>query len=444
MASMGVNYSLSHGFLSGTQTFPHSTERKLSAHRCRAAKQNNAPQIVAGFFSPNKKPVPKPRPVVKPVVKAPRPEYQGAGHKRQTVKGADAILSGTVWDALGAAAKAVETAPVRTVGTVAAYTGVATIGTLMASSLLGSIDTLPIIPATMQAVGMAYCGLVTTRYFNGSRRLSLEPLSPMQAILEFVDGPSITLKANKKAEGSQLAVQKNELGIQQLQQLGTQLGRVVAEKEALQAVAKQLSAERDEATAEVNALKVAVHSMTERMKSIEAMLEREVKELHTQNAALELLAGSLAIERDEAVVKVGEVEGQLVVVSREKESIEALACDLILERDEAMAEVEELKRINSNLSEAAGSASGLTAQQEVFLKQQAKVARGKFVDVSKPYAQQREQVDEMVKHLVEEFGAPAGWTSEYIQRFLDSSALTNKAMGGVKSEQNAEKKTMSF
>lgn len=57
---------------------------------------------------------------------------------------------------------------------------------------------------------------------------------------------------------------------------------------------------------------------------------------------------------------------------------------------------------------------------------------------------QREQVDEMVKHLVEEFGAPAGWTSEYIQRFLDSSAMTNKAMGGVKSEQNAEKKTMSF
>ena len=45
-------------------------------------------------------------------------------------------------------------------------------------------------------------------------------------------------------------------------------------------------------------------------------------------------------------------------------------------------------QINSNLSEAAGSASGLTAQQEVFLKQQAKVARGKFVDVSKPYAQQ--------------------------------------------------------
>ena len=43
--------------------------------------------------------------------------------QRQTVKGADAILSGTVWDALGAAAKAVETAPVRTVGTVAAYTG---------------------------------------------------------------------------------------------------------------------------------------------------------------------------------------------------------------------------------------------------------------------------------------------------------------------------------
>ena len=87
--------------------------------------------------------------------------------------------------------------------------------------------------------------------------------------------------------------------------MGTQLGRVVAEKEALQAVAKQLSAERDEATAEVNALKVAVHSMTERMKSIEAMLEREVKELHHQNAALEGLALSLATERDGALAKVG-------------------------------------------------------------------------------------------------------------------------------------------
>ena len=47
------------------------------------------------------------------------------------------------------------------------------------------------------------------------------------------------------------------------------------------------------------------------------------------------------------MVQVGEVEGQLVVVSREKESIEALACDLILERDEAMAEVEELKRVHT-------------------------------------------------------------------------------------------------
>lgn len=93
--------------------------------------------------------------------------------------------------------------------------------------------------------------------------------------------------------------------LEQLRAVGTQLGRVVAEKEALQAVAKQLSAERDEATAEVNALKVAVHSMTERMKSIEAMLEREVKELHHQNAALEVLALSLATERDGAVLKVG-------------------------------------------------------------------------------------------------------------------------------------------
>ena len=39
------------------------------------------------------------------------------------MKGANSILSGTVWEALGAAAKAVETAPLRTVGTVAAYTG---------------------------------------------------------------------------------------------------------------------------------------------------------------------------------------------------------------------------------------------------------------------------------------------------------------------------------
>ena len=50
----------------------------------------------------------------------------------------------------------------------------------------------------------------------------------------------------------------------------------------------------------------------------------------------------------------------------------------------------------------------------------------------------------MVKHLVEEFGAPAGWTSEYIQRFLDSSSMTNKAVGGVKVDQNAEKKAMTF
>ena len=44
--------------------------------------------------------------------------------------------------------------------------------------------------------------------------------------------------------------------------------------------------------------------------------------------------------------------------------------------------------MNLSLIEATGSASGLTPQQEVFLKQQAKTARGKFVDVSKPYAQQ--------------------------------------------------------
>ena len=81
MASMGVDYSLSHGFLSGSETISHSTQRRLKEHGCRPAKLNNAPQVFAGFFSPNKKPMPKARPVVKPVVKAPRPEYQSASQK---------------------------------------------------------------------------------------------------------------------------------------------------------------------------------------------------------------------------------------------------------------------------------------------------------------------------------------------------------------------------
>ena len=44
-----------------------------------------------------------------------------------------------------------------------------------------------------------------SRYFSGSGRVRLEPLSPMQAILEFVDGPSITMKAKPRAEVTTLA-----------------------------------------------------------------------------------------------------------------------------------------------------------------------------------------------------------------------------------------------
>ncbi len=55
---------------------------------------------------------------------------------------------------------------------------------------------------------------------------------------------------------------------------------------------------------QVSALKDAITAMTNRIKGIEEMLEREVSQLKQQNQALETVSLQLAAERDAAVQEV--------------------------------------------------------------------------------------------------------------------------------------------
>eukprot|EP00897_Mesotaenium_endlicherianum_P001326 jgi/Mesen1/1220/ME000129S00318 len=375
-------------------------------------------------------------------------QTQKSEKREEEVEGSGDILDGSIKDAVQAAARALEELPLRTLGTAALYTGVLVLGSLVAAELLDQVEVVPLLPFAMQGLGAIYCGLVASRYW-ASQQVDLRPASPVGAILELLDGaPPLTGgRVGPFRAFSEIKIPENidEASAEKLRQLagqrdaamaqveamraaGAEIGKVVAEKEALEAVAIQLAQERDSAMSEVGALKSAVNMMTERMKDIEVMLQQEVQRLQTQNQALSTVALQLASERDAAIK---EMVGLRQLTNEEKEELELLAASLIEDRDSALAEVEQLKEVVASLS---GSASGLTPEMEQFIKAQARDVRSQFISISAPYEEQKEAVDALVAHLVDEFGAPEEWTSDYIQNFLKSSSMQGLGVGATRKE----------
>lgn len=343
----------------------------------------------------------------------------------------------SVKDAVRSAADAVENAPVATVGTLALYAGIATLGTFVASKIVGSIDGLPLVPGMMKVAGIMYCGTVAMKYISGgSKSNALEPSSPVRVVLDIVGPPpaerfaraGVELPANvdpKIQRSMQQLVDQRNAAVKQVQEIRAASGgvtRLMAEKDALESVALQLAQERDSAMSELNTLRDSVESMSERMKGIDEMLALEVKRLQEQNSALESVAFALASERDRSIQELEGLKVASIAREEEKKALEILASQLIQERDDALEQLEGYKKIVADITEAAGSSSGLTSQQETFLKNRIRAVRAQFVDITKPYEKQRDRVELLVAHLAEEYGAPPQWAMDYMQQFLKSSA----------------------
>lgn len=366
---------------------------------------------------------------------------------------------GTVMDVFAEASRAVTEAPVESVVQVAFFSGVGGLALLFSSSLLEYLEALPLLPHITQVIGFFYCTLVLS-YFSKTGRFEIAP-SPFATLSLFLGGPqslpsseSPSPPLSQAASGSrppqsliaeglegkagvrirELAKQRDAAvaQVEKLKKAGQDMGRVVAEKEALEAVAMQLAEERDNAISEVTALKAAVNAMTERMRSIEAMLAQEVERLQQQNFALETVALQLADERDSAIKQAEELRTAFETQRIEdKRVLEMLASQLIEERNEAMKEVEELQHVVATLRESSESSSGLTPEMETFIKSRARSVRSQFVDITKSYEEQKEAVDAFVSHLVEEYGAPIDWTQDYIRHFLNSSADSVPALNAA-------------
>lgn len=330
---------------------------------------------------------------------------------------------------------AIGNATLSSVGSVAAVSGGAALAVALSAQVLGSLHQLPLVPQTMQCVGMVYCALVAREHWTKERlKLAPSPLGALQQIMgkrtylpasEIMSRLPESVDERVGARLQELAAERDQ-ALAQLDVLRRQesdVARAVAEKEALEAVAVRLASERDAALEEVTALRTAVNAMTERMKAIEAMLAQEVQRLQEQNKALETVALQLADERDKALTQVSDLQGAFDKQREEdKKVLEVLATQLIEERNMALKEVQELKLVVSGLMQAAGSESGLPPEMESFIKSRVRAVRSQFVDVTKPYSSQADAVDSLVSHLVEEYGAPREWTQAYIQQFLDSAA----------------------
>ncbi|CAI5946542.1 unnamed protein product [Closterium sp. NIES-64] len=356
----------------------------------------------------------------------------GAGRRRERA---------SVGEVVRGAVRAVEDAPVETVGAAAAASGLAVLGVVFATSLLGSLDSVPLAPEFMQTIGVVYCALVARQYFT-KRKIAVAPtpLTAIQTLFPTTTTADADADADPEAAASRIPEGMGE-GVQgrlraleaerdvavaaagEMRRAGQEMARVVAEKEALEAVALQLADERDSAIAEVTALKTAVNAMTERMRAIEAMLASEVQRLQEQNLALETVALQLADERDSAIKQASELRSAFEAQREEdKRVLEMLAAQLIEERNAAVKEVQELKQVVAGLAEATGAGSGLTSEMEAFIRSRVRAVRAQFVDISKPYSQQEEAVNAFVAHLVDEFGAPREWTHRYIRQFLDAAS----------------------
>lgn len=104
--------------------------------------------------------------------------------------------------------------------------------------------------------------------------------------------------------------------------------------------------------AEVNTLKSAVKSMSDRMKRIEAMLEKEVGQLKSQNQALETVALQLAQERKVAMDETANLKARS---ESEKQALEEVALQLAQERDDALTELDNLRKVAANMGSSASS-----------------------------------------------------------------------------------------
>ncbi|GJP65111.1 hypothetical protein CLOP_g22015 [Closterium sp. NIES-67] len=260
----------------------------------------------------------------------------------------------SVGEVVRGAVRAVEDAPVETVGTAAAASGLAVLGVVFATSLLGSLDSVPLAPEFMQTIGVVYCALVARQYFT-KRKIPAAP-TPITAIQTLFpniasdesapDSPASRIPrawaracrggcARWRRRGTWRWRRRGRCGVR-----GRRWRAWVAEKEALEAV---------------TALKTAVNAMTERMRAIEAMLASEVQRLQEQNLALETVALQLADERDSAIKQASELRAAFEAQREEdKRVLEMLAAQLIEERNAAVKEVHELKQVVAGLAEATG------------------------------------------------------------------------------------------
>ena len=236
-------------------------------------------------------------------------------------------------------------------GKLALYGGAAALGVLLSGALLSSLEVYPVIPETMQIVGLACSALVASNVIQGKRETF--QVSPVKAVIAIVDGTlqrtSLILPQNLD-QGTVAAMERlareRDTAVNQVEQMKRQTSQALTEKEALETVALQLADERETAISEVNALKATVESMSERMQGIEAMLDREVGLLKSQNQALETVALQLAQERDAAIQATATLKASS---DAEKQALEEVAMQLAQERDSALLELENLMKVVASL-----------------------------------------------------------------------------------------------
>ncbi|KAG0562536.1 hypothetical protein KC19_9G154300 [Ceratodon purpureus] len=242
-------------------------------------------------------------------------------------------------------------------GRLALYGGAATLGVLLSGAILSSLEVYPIIPETMQIIGLACSALVASNVIQGKREKF--QVSPVKAVIAIVDAgkgkvqqTSLVLPQDLD-QGTVAAMERlareRDMAVNQVEEMKrqtSQYSQALAEKEALETVALQLAEERETAMSEVNILKSTVESMSDRMKGIEEMLDREIGLLKAQNQALETVALQLAQERDTAIKETANLKARS---DAEKQALEEVAMQLAQERDSALLELENLMKVVANM-----------------------------------------------------------------------------------------------
>lgn len=339
----------------------------------------------------------------------------------------------TVLDALNKVSRALGVSKPK----LAVLAGAASLGIGISGPVLSSLDVVPFMPETMQTVGVAFSVMVASRVYQG-RPIGSMSSSPFRAIIEMVEGGpkkiagvNVVLPDNLEGDlrdALENLVKERDEAVKKLQltrKEAVRFAQVVAEKEALEAVAMQLAEERDSAMSEVAGLKSAVVAMTERMRSIEDLLEQEVNQLRQHNSALETISLQLANERDKALEQVRQLDEEVARSLQDKDAMEVVAAQLAEERDNALSETRELRHALTVLQgdEEAPRSSGLTPERESYIKAQALASRSKFLVVGKNSGELELEVERFVQHLVQEYGAPREWAAEYVPCLSEPMAV---------------------